>query len=103
MKKLVREGKVAVLVSYGFGAGWYSWHEVKELLFDPRVVEMVENKASYEEIEEYCEQVYGKENYYGGIEGLHVEWIPIQTMFQIREYDGAESIEYNEKEYWIVA
>lgn len=43
MKKVIRNGKVAVLVSEGFGAGWYSWNrEYKELLFHPKLVEMVE-------------------------------------------------------------
>ena len=32
MKKLTKDGKVAVLYSPDFGAGWYSWHAIEELL-----------------------------------------------------------------------
>ena len=38
MEKLVREGRVAVMYSPGFGAGWYSWNHIQygnELVFDP--------------------------------------------------------------------
>jgi hypothetical protein len=45
MNKLVRDGKVAVLYSTGYGAGWYSWHGIEELLYDSVVVEMVNNSA----------------------------------------------------------
>ena len=42
MDKVVRDGKVAVLISQGFGAGWYSWNSNEQLLFSPKIVEMVE-------------------------------------------------------------
>lgn len=42
MEKLVRDGKVAILYSKGYGAGWYSWHGIKELIFHPKLIEMVE-------------------------------------------------------------
>ena len=43
MEKVIKEGKVAVLVSPNYGAGWYSWNSgYKELLFHPKLVEMVE-------------------------------------------------------------
>jgi len=42
MEKVIRDGKVAVLISQGWGAGWYSWHrDNQELLFHPKLVEMV--------------------------------------------------------------
>ena len=46
MEKVIRDGKVAVLYSPGYGAGWYSWHDIEDLLYDPAVVEMVE-KGKY--------------------------------------------------------
>jgi hypothetical protein len=27
IKKVIRDGKVAVLISDGYGAGWYSWNK----------------------------------------------------------------------------
>ena len=44
-ERVVRDGRVAVLVSPGFGAGWSTWadRELRErLLFDPEVVAWVE-------------------------------------------------------------
>ena len=48
MEKVIRNGQVAVLYSAGFGAGWYSWNDKKELLFHPKLVEMVENNKQSE-------------------------------------------------------
>jgi hypothetical protein len=48
MKKVIKDGKVAVLYSPGFGAGWYSWHKTEELLYHPKLVEMVENNQHKE-------------------------------------------------------
>ena len=44
VNKVIRGGKVAVLYSPGYGAGWSTWgSEHKEiLLFHPRLVEAVE-------------------------------------------------------------
>ena len=43
MEKVIRDGKVAVLLSAGYGAGWGSWnygiHEV--IMFHPKIVQMV--------------------------------------------------------------
>jgi hypothetical protein len=76
---------------------------VEELLYDPRVVDMVLDKTSAETIELYCEEVYGNKSYYGGADDLQVMWLPIGTHFRIHEYDGAESIEVREEIDWIVA
>ncbi|MBD2201667.1 hypothetical protein H6G33_09940 [Calothrix sp. FACHB-1219] len=43
MKKVIRDGKVAVLYSPEYGAGWYSWHKKEELLFLPELVEILES------------------------------------------------------------
>ena len=102
MDKVIRDGKVAVLYSPGYGAGWYSWHDIKELMYDPIVVDMVERKEFANVIESYCEMQYG-DHYFGGAEDLQVEWIPIGTKFQITEYDGAESIEYYDETKWEIA
>jgi hypothetical protein len=55
MDKVIRDGKVAVLYSPGYGAGWYSWHDNEELLYDPVIVDMVESKKHYTEIVTYCQ------------------------------------------------
>jgi hypothetical protein len=102
MKKLIRDGKVAILISPGYGAGWYTWHDREELLFDPAIVEMVlENR--HDEIESYVEKTYGDDFYLGGVDGLIVQWVPEGAEFMIREYDGSESLLLKDNDYWIKA
>ena len=105
MEKVIRDGKVAVLYSPGYGAGWYSWNwNHPECVFDPNVVAMVE-AGQYDQIEAYCKTAYGTELFPGGAEQLKIEWIPVGTKFRIDEYDGYESIEYKHdpEPDWIVA
>ena len=117
MKKEIRDGKVAVLYSPGYGAGWSTWtmSSDDDIIFDPSIVYMVEemNKAYDDEdpslyeswvdnIKAYCEKTY-PDMYTGGIDQLHIAWIPEGTLFRIDEYDGSESIEYKENEWWIKA
>lgn len=101
MNKLIRDGLVAVLFSPGYGAGWYSWHEIEELLFDPSIVAWLESEE-LDKIEHYLTLKYPGE-YFGGLDDLTIKWIPQGTEFQIHEYDGAESIQYKEKQEWLVA
>ena len=102
MNKKTVDGMVAVLYSPDFGAGWYTWHNIAELLFDPKVVEMVLDKTSAETIELYCRTVYG-DHYYGGAEELTVAWVPPGTEFVIEDYDGNESITFKDKVEWVTA
>ena len=103
MKKLIRDGRVAVLVSPGFGAGWSTWNtDIPEILFDPAIVEMVEDNTSPVTIVAYCEAKYPK-HYFSGARDLTVVWVPIGTEFMIDEYDGAESIIFKDQEKWITA
>ena len=94
MEKVIRNGKVAVLYSPGFGAGWYSWNERKELLFHPKLVEMVENNRQSEITQQWVEENLGIDNVYcGGADDLQIKWLDEGTAFIINEYDGSESIE----------
>ena len=95
MEKVIRNGKVAVLYSPGFGAGWYSWNEKKELLFHPKLVEMVENNKQKEITEEFCKDLLKTDDYICvlGARNLQIEWLDEGTAFIINEYDGSESIE----------
>jgi hypothetical protein len=102
MQKKTVDGKVAVLYSPGFGAGWYTWHSVAELLFDPKVVDMVLEKTSPETIELYCKTVYG-DHYYAGSCDLEVAWIPTGTEFVIDDFDGNETITFKETVRWMAA
>ena len=108
MAKAIRDGKVAILYSPNYGAGWSTWYygedkEVKDfLLHDEKLVEMVENKVDSSVIESYVESVY-PEVYTGGADTLTVEWVKEGTQFRIDEYDGSESLIINNDNYWLVA
>jgi hypothetical protein len=107
MKKLIRDGKVAVLVSPGFGAGWYTWNSYHpECLYDPEIAEIVLggiNREAYEKIIKIAKSKYGDDFYAGGAEQLEVEWIPIGGRFLLDEYDGSERLTREEDCPWIIA
>lgn len=92
MNKVIRNGMVAVLVSPGYGAGWYSWNkDHPECLFDPTVVAWVEGgkQGSCPNLAE----MHGWDYFYdGGSDDLRIEWIPVGTAFRIEEYDGSERV-----------
>lgn len=111
-KEIIRDGRVAILFSPGFGAGWYTWHNIPELLRDPEVVHLVECRSNVnldqqayynDKIIEYCNKTYGEEHYYGGVSELAIEWIELGDKFRINEYDGAETIEYLTETVWMEA
>ena len=102
MLKKIENGLVAVLYSPGYGAGWYTWHSVPELLFDPKVVDMVESNTTSETIELYCKEVYGDDCYLGARD-LKVAWLPQGTEFMIQEFDGDETIITKREVDWISA
>jgi hypothetical protein len=102
MNKLVDNGKVAVLYSPGFGAGWSTWNqEVPEIIFDPAIVKFVENDQ-VAELTTYVTLKYPG-LYTGGMKDLAIAWVPEGTLFKINEYDGSESIELKENDNWIIA
>jgi hypothetical protein len=97
--KVIKNGKVAVLISPGFGAGWSTWNYDKEiankLLFHPRIVEMVEQGRNEELTEEWLKENCDIDTKYIcvlGADGLKIEWLPLGTSFIVEEYDGSESI-----------
>ena len=93
MEKVIRDGKVAVLISQGWGAGWYAWHrDNQELLFHPKLVEMVEQNRKNEINDQWLLENLGIDMYAGGSDGLEIHWLPIGTIFCIEEYDGFETI-----------
>jgi len=108
MERVVKDGKVAVCYSPGFGAGWSSWEddELKEtLMFHPAIVNMIlEGKEDLID-EEWLVNNLGEEYKYlytGGVKQLTIEWVPQGSLVRINEYDGSESVEiYNTDNYFI--
>jgi len=90
MEKVERDGKIAVLYSPGFGAGWYTWNGDEEgIVYDSRIVDKVEKG---EPISDEFMQSLGYDGYWGGADNLEIKWIPKGIIFEIEEYDGSESI-----------
>lgn len=94
VKKLERDGQVAVLVSPGYGAGWSTWAtEFNEMmLFDADIVHAVLD-GDREKAARIATEKAGEYVCVLGAEDLVVKWIDKGTAFRINEYDGAESLE----------
>jgi hypothetical protein len=92
MEKYIKDGKVAVLISPGYGAGWYSWNTgYQGLLFDPEIVQAVLD-GNRQLAAEIADRKY-PDCYTGGARDLTVEWLDPGTVFTIDDYDGYESLE----------
>lgn len=98
-------GEIAVLVSRGYGAWWYTWNCCPESAWDKRVVELFIQLTEKERtalsnsnpkmdwVKKQMEE-WGYSNiYWGGFDDCEIKWVPENTFFRITEYDGNESIE----------
>ena len=101
MNKVIKDGKVAVLISYGYGAGFHSWGAPLEAIFDPKLVELVESE-DFDGANEYVRNTYPGV-YTGGVGDLIVVWVDEGEDFIINEYDGSEGIQLKNKTEWITA
>ena len=108
MEKVIRDGKVAVLYSPGYGAGWSTWCYndalVETLLFHPLIVEKVESGLERTITTKWLVQQFGEEFedvYCGGACQLKIKWLLEGTAFRIDEYDGSEIVITNEHLYYI--
>ena len=116
MKKYTKDGKVGVLVSPKYGAGWSTWahgdSKFKQfLLMDKRLVQAVLDgkHKNLKEFELFVWDIINVEFpeitylYFGGVEDLVVEWIENGVNFMVSEYDGYESIEFKESDDWMTS
>ena len=106
MNKLIKDGKVAVLISPGYGGGWSTWAygDSDELLFDPVIAQMILDFADIDEIEEVVRLRHPEETgCMAGLEDLTVQWVDQGKEFIVEECDGAESIRYKDGIIWSVA
>ena len=98
VEKVIRDGKVAVLVSPGFGGGWSTWADDKEAaVFAPDVVAWVEagKQGDTDQFEHY--------GYLGGLRGVEIQWVPVGSRFYVEEYDGSESLHVVGPDFGFVA
>ena len=107
-----KDGKIGILVSPGYGAGWSTWNK-PELAYDKRVIEFYLKKvqdeefmtslssfadskkhdAAVEESGEFFKSI-GYENcpYMGGFGTVVLKFVPYGTPWKIDVYDGYESL-----------
>ena len=117
MKKYVNDGKVAILVSPGFGAGWSTWNDAN-LSCDKRVVEFYFQHKDDKQFLKKLDDIDSKEAknaenlfkswgyegvYFGGFSDIEVHWLPVGTKYRITEYDGCETIETVDSINWETA
>jgi hypothetical protein len=100
MSKLIKDGQVAVAVSYGFGAGWSTWNDVAadDSRFTTLFVEGKHDEAF--ELVEKLDLGFG-----AGAHQVEIEWLDVGTEYMIEEYDGSELLVTKEDrgDMWIVA
>ena len=98
VNRYIKDGKVAVAYTPGFGAGWASWAKqdvMETLLFHPDIIQMILDGREEEINEDWLVEHFGeafRNVYCGGNVQLDVEWLPIGTVFRVHEYDGSECI-----------
>ncbi len=100
--RYVKDGKVAILYSPRYGAGWSTWSDDPRMVFCPRLAEAVDKEASLEELEKIAAEEFPNE-YHGGLKELCIEWVAPGTRFEISEYDGAESVRIFDDVYYLIA
>ena len=97
-EKYIKNGKVAVAYSPGFGAGWSTWNDIKlaeTLLFHPNIINMILSYRQSEIDTDWLIEHFGEEFkgvYCGGASNLRIKMLPIGTLFRIDEYDGSENV-----------
>lgn len=103
MDKFEKDGKIAVLISSGFGAGWSTWscENRSEMLFCPEMVQAILDGRKGE-LQEIANRLFPDE-YTGGLEDVEIHWVDKGDRFVVREYDGSEELTVIGPDYGYVA
>ena len=96
-----KDGKTAVLVSPGYGAGFSTWNK-PEMAVDFDLVEAFLS-GDMNRFECIVVEKYGENMYLGGMENLMVVWVDEGNKFRVDEYDGNERVEILEGADWFTA
>ena len=98
--KVVRDGKVAVVISPHYGAGWSTWADQSEAaLYAPDVVEWIEAGKPEADLQ----AKFGRYGYVRGLRNAEIEWVDIGTRFHVDEYDGYETLVILGPDYGYIA
>lgn len=106
MEKLIKNGKVGVIISGGWGWGFHTCNAPLDAVFNPKLIELIENE-NWDEAKEFIKKtypdVYSKQSFLSNTTDLVVEWVEEGREFYITEYDGMESIMFKDEIKWITA
>ena len=107
--RFIQDGRVAVLYSPDYGAGWSTWNTQyeEELIYEPAIVEMIlmvdsDTDDWVSKATMYLTLKY-PDMYIGDLTQLRVYWVPEGKEFRITEYDGNESVEVADEQFWYIA
>lgn len=90
LQKFMKDGKVGILVSPGYGAGFSSWvYDIHP--GDARLVELVYNQR-FEEAANLCNNLFNTGYTEEFFRDLDIEWLAPGTLYRIEEYDGSEQL-----------
>ena len=104
MQKVIKDGKVAILYSPGYGAGWSTWNDFEyreTLCMDADIVNAVLEgnlSTAIDIAKKKCPEIYD-----GGGKDLTVYWLDEGEAFEIREYDGNEGVYVVSKMDYMIA
>ncbi len=90
------DGKVEVLVSPGYGAGWSTWNGGIKIAVDKRIVDFFKRAgqdADKNLVEAFLRESGYKHVYCGGWDDIVIETVEPGVPFKITEYDGFEELE----------
>lgn len=93
--KIVKDGKVAVAVSFDYGAGWSTWNQVDPMdaQFNKLFLE-----GKHDEAENLCIDL--KLGSALGAKDVKIVWVNQGEKFIITEYDGFEKIKFQKDFEW---
>lgn len=91
MRKQLIGGKIAIIYHPGYGAGWYTWHGIREALFDPEIVNAI-REDRFEEGQKYLEETYKLDPSVYNIKELDIFYVMPGSKFLVVEYDGSETV-----------
>ena len=91
---------IGVVYSPGCGAGWSTWGDADQAL-DQELAHAIEDGKDIKEILEIAERNWPTA-YNDGLTQAEVQWVDKGTEFRITEYEGYETIVFND-EHWMVA
>ena len=107
--RFIQEGRVAVLYSPDWGAGWSTWNTQYEedLIYEPAIVEMIlmvdsDTDDWVSKATMYLTLKY-PDMYIGDLTQLRIYWVPEGKEFRIVEHDGNESVEVADEQFWYTA